>query len=579
MAVEKWLGEHRKRVFFAILAFALLVRAVYWVELSHGPCLWLYRWTESDDHFFDRWAKVIAQGDWLTNQELHPIMTWNVTVAKTYFARHPDRVDQFVPAGAPRDERSLAAALWNHWSGGKTFHQEPLYAYMIAVTYKILGADPRWVFAWQTLMGVATTLLWWRLARGYFGETVGALAAILIACYAPLYYLELTLVRTTLLAFLTAAVVTIADRALEKQTLRSWLEAGMVFGVAVLGQTTLAAFAVASVAVLFWRYRKELRQAAMFSAAALGGLLIGLSPVVARNLAVGVSPFSLASNGPVTFISANDATATPERGSSVNLDRLLQVMDETDGKFGPAAKITLSSHGSVWDFVWLMARKFAKFWQWYEEPDNQSLYYFRLYSTVLALSPTALLLSPFILVGLVLAASRFEQCILLYAITANGLAVALAASPVGRYRAGFYAAMMPFAALAIVRMVEWARARQSGKLLAAAATLLVLFLWTSRPLPTDKRVIRVTDYLVGFQTYWMPEHAAAAKAGQWQTAASILQDAVRIEPYDLRSIGQMAPYYSQIHGLLAQDLARSGDMAGAERETQRARELAGTYSR
>jgi 4-amino-4-deoxy-L-arabinose transferase-like glycosyltransferase len=574
MPVAKWLAEHRKHVMFAILALSIAVRLVYYVELSHGPCLWLYRWDQSDDHFFDRWAKDIAGGDWLTNQELHPVMDWNTQMAKMYFSRHPDRVQQFLPGGTLKDEAALSTSLWNRWYAGKTFHQEPLYPYAIALTYAVLGPNPRWVFAWQMVLGVATTLLWWRLARRYFGESAGAIAALLIACYAPLYYLELTLVRSTLLAFLTAVCVSLAERALEKETARAWLAAGAAFGISMLGQTTLGAFALACLAVVVWRYRRQLPLAARFAAAAVAGLLIGLSPAIVRNVAVGVPAFSLASNGPLTFIAANDVTATPELGAAFNFDRLEQVLDASDAKFLPAAKIALSSHPSVWEFGRLMARKFAKFWQWYEEPDNQNLYYFGLYSLVLRWSPTACLLSPLILAGLGLAAPRFERCMLLYAVAANGLAVALVASPVGRYRVGFFAAMMPFAAFPVVQAAEWFRERQSGKLVALLAALFVVFLWTSRPLPEGKRVIREIDYYVPFSNYWVPEHAAAAQAANWRKAASVLKEAIDHGPPDVRQIRSLAVIYSQVHAQLAEDLSQTGDAAGAEREARVALDLA-----
>jgi 4-amino-4-deoxy-L-arabinose transferase-like glycosyltransferase len=574
MPVEKWLAEHRKHVMFAILALSIAVRLGYYVELSHGPCLWLYRWDQSDDHFFDRWAKDIAAGDWLTNKELHPVMDWNTEMARMYFGRHPDRVQQFLPGGSPKDEAALSTALWNRWYAGKTFHQEPLYPYAIALTYAVLGPNPQWVFAWQMALGLATTLLWWRLSRRYFGETVGIIAAILIACYAPLYYLELTLVRSALLAFLTAVCVSLADRAFERETPRAWLATGIAFGISMLGQTTLGAFAMACLALILWRYRRQLPVAARFVATAVAGLLIGLSPAIVRNVAVGVPAFSLASNGPLTFIAANDVTATPEWGAFFSFDRVEQVLDQSDAKFLPAAKITVASHPSVWDFAWLMARKFAKFWQWYEEPDNQNLYYFGLYSFVLRWSPTAYLLSPLILAGLVLAASRFERCALLYAIVANGVAVALVASPVGRYRVGFFAAMMPFAAFTLAQAAEWFRARRSGRLMALLAALFVVFLWTSRPLPQGKRVIREIDYFVPFSNYWVPEHSAAAQAGNWPKAASILEDASDHSPADVRQIPSLAILYSQVHAQLADDLSKAGDAARAEREARVALDLA-----
>jgi 4-amino-4-deoxy-L-arabinose transferase-like glycosyltransferase len=574
MPVEKWLAEHRKHVLFAILALSVAVRLVYFVELSHGPCLWLYRWDQSDDHFFDRWAKDIAGGDWLTNKELHPVMDWNTEMARMYFARHPDRVQQFLPGGSSKDETALSTALWNRWYAGKTFHQEPLYPYAIALTYAVLRPNPQWVFAWQMVLGVATTLLWWRLARRYFGETGGIIAAVLIACYAPLYYLEVTLVRSALLAFLTAVCVSLAERALEKETARAWLAAGIAFGASMLGQSTLGAFGVACLALVLWRYRRRLPLAARFFATAAAGMLIGLSPAIVRNVIVGVPAFSLASNGPLTFIAANDVTATPEWGASFSFNRVEQVMDQSDAKFLPAAKIVLSSHPSMWEFAGLMERKLAKYWQWYEEPDNQNLYYFGLYSFVLRWSPTGYLLSPFILAGLLLAAPRFGRCELLYAVAANGIAVALVASPVGRYRVGFFAAMIPFAAFTLVQAAEWLRAHQSSRLIALLAALFVVFLWTSRPLPQGKRVIREIDYFVPFSNYWVPEHSAAAQAGNWPKAASILEDAIDHGPADVRQIPNLAVLYSQVHAQRAEDLSKSGDAAGAEREARVALDLA-----
>src|SRR5215471_11491924 len=254
MPLEEWLRAHRGRVMLALAALCIVVRGAYYAELSGGPCLWAHRWTESDNAFFDRWAKEIAAGDWLTNQELHPIVSWNYAIAKIYFARHPDKAAQLLPPGAaPGDEATPTAALWNRWFGGKAFHQEPLYPYAIALTYRVLGEDVRWVFAWQMALGVATVLLLWDLARRYFGEIAGALAGVLVAIYAPLYYLELTLVRTTLLTFCSIAMLWLAERALARKSARTWLVTGIAFGIGLLAQSTLSIFVASCAAVMWWK--------------------------------------------------------------------------------------------------------------------------------------------------------------------------------------------------------------------------------------------------------------------------------------------------------------------------------------
>jgi len=575
MPLEEWLRAHRRQVLWTLVAMSLAVRTVYYAELSRGPCLWAHKWTESDNAFFDRWAREIAGGDWLTDQELHPMVSWNYAIAKMYFARHPEKLAQFRPAGAPPgDETAAATALWNHWFGGKTFHQEPLYAYAIAVTYRVFGQDVRWVFAWQMALGVLTNIMLWDLARRYFGETAGALAGLMILFFAPLYYLELTLVRTTLLTFLTIAMLYCAERAMERKSARAWAGTGVVCGLGLLGQMTLGGFLVLCLAALAWKYRRDLKTGARFAVAMLAGVLIALSPAVARNLAVGVSPFALSTGGPITIVGSFDASATPEMGGGgFNFGRIEQAMEESDGKFLPALKLSVGSHQSAWSFAGLLARKFAKYWQWYEEPDNQNFYYFRLYSRMLRWSLTLYLLAPLIIAGMAIALPAIERCALLYAVAATGMAMGLVGSPVARYRAGYLAAGIPFAAFAVVRAFEWWRAREYGPAAAVSIGVVAMFLWTSRPLPQGRPEIRASDYLAPFYFYWIPEHTAATQSGQWRRAAEILEDSLRVVPEDVGRNRELAQAYSQVHGQLAQDLFQAGDPTGAAREAQRAQEL------
>src|SRR5213082_2329247 len=127
IGVEAWLCGRRKPVLLVLIGLSLVVRAGYYADLSRGPCIAAHRWTESDMNFFDRWARAIAAGDWLTDQELHPICQWNKEIAQIYFREHPERAAEYLPSGAaPGDANALSQALWNRWFGGKTFHQEPL---------------------------------------------------------------------------------------------------------------------------------------------------------------------------------------------------------------------------------------------------------------------------------------------------------------------------------------------------------------------------------------------------------------------------------------------------------------------
>jgi hypothetical protein len=300
--------------------------------------------------------------------------------------------------------------------------------------------------------------------------------------------------------------------------------------------------------------------------------LIGISPAVARNVAVGVPPFSPAANGAITFIGSFDASATPDiGGGGFNFRRVEQVMDESGARSLPAIKLAVASHGSLWKFAGLLGRKFAKYWQWYEEPDNQNFYYFRLYSHMLGWSLTAWLLAPLMLAGLVLASPRFERRALLYALAATGMAMGVIAAPVARYRAGYLAAAIPFAAFTLVKAGTWWRSRQYRRVAVLAAGVAVAFLWTSRPLRAGRPEIRTADYLAPFYFYWIPEHTDAVQKGRWRQAAALLEDALRHQPEDAGQRRELSPVFSQIHAQLAQDLLQAGDPAGSAIETQRAK--------
>src|SRR5207247_152840 len=117
--------------------------------------------------------------------------------------------------------------------------------------------------------------------------------------------------------------------------------------------------------------------------AALGlGVLLGLSPFVARNLAVDVSPFSLASSGTITFVNHNAADYDPMGGTAMSA-HAAGVMQRSGGRVLPAIRETIATHGSFGSWLLLLVRKLAAVWHWYEVPNNESYDYLLLHSPVL----------------------------------------------------------------------------------------------------------------------------------------------------------------------------------------------------
>jgi len=584
-ALSRWLKDHQRLVLALLVAASLLVRAGYFLELSRGPCRWQHLWDQSDMNFFDTWARDIAGGDWLTNKSLHPLHDWHRFHAQEYFRLHPEAAAALAGAtladGTPADATRV---LWDRWLGGKTFQQEPLYPYLVALTYKVFGADVRWVFLWQLLLGVAIVVLVYLLARRYFGELVAAVAGFLAVMCGPLLYYDLLLLRSTLITFMGLTLVYLSDLALARGTWRWWLVLGLVGGLAVSLMSTFILFIAGLVLILAVSRLKTPRSLWPPLVALLAGMVISLSPVVARNLAVGVSPLNLSSVGTQTFISANTEDFPPESGFYFTGKHFAKIMGDTDGRFFPAVVETLETYPSWWSYPYKLWQKFALIWHWYEIPNNDNFYYYRLHAAILRYLPiTFLVLAPLSLLGLALAAAKRTACGPLYLWVLTNLAIMVVFYVLSRFRVSLLAALLPFAALALVQTSEWLLARRWALSAGAVAVLVALSFWTMRPLPWDQPLIRPEDYMVDFLLY-DPLGRRAAAQNDWPQVAAVLERSLQFEPQAVQEMGKsrlprgegeikLARWYAVVHSQYAQALDKMGREREFQEQEQRALEL------
>jgi 4-amino-4-deoxy-L-arabinose transferase-like glycosyltransferase len=575
--ISQWLAAHRKLVLILLLALSVLIRAGYYFEAADGPLLYGHLWSEADMGFFDHWAKVILHDDPLGRQPLHPFFFWQVAPAEAHFRAHPEQIAQYEAAGVPHgDTDALYRALWDRWTHGKEYYQEPLYAYLIAFTYWLSGPSVRAVFAWQMMLGVATNLLVYLIARRYFGELAAALSGLLILFYSPLFIYELTLLRTTLTAFLAAAAVVALEWALSGDSWRRWWVTGAAVGIAMACQSTFSFFLAGCLGLLFLRSGSSPRAVLRPAAAIVCGAALAVSPIVARNIAVGVPPLGWTGAGVWTFVRFNTPSEDPRMGGVLpSFPDHIRVLGASDAKAIPAVLATLREHTPA-TLARLVLLKFQKTWNWYEEGDNVSFYFSRLYSSVLRYAPvTNTLVSPLLLVGLALFIKQWKRLAPLYLLAANGILVLMVTFPMGRYRAAYFAVLIPLGAAVVVQALEWISSRQFRKLLVLASALLVAFLWTSLPLPPSHPLIPSAYYFAPFSYYWRPPHDAAVEKQDWREAARILEQFLRSEPQDFATVDdpELIRFFAASHATLGGELQKAGEPARASLEFARANEL------
>jgi 4-amino-4-deoxy-L-arabinose transferase-like glycosyltransferase len=575
--INQWLAAHQKLFLTLFLMLSVLIRAGYYLEARDGPIVNGYLWSESDMSWNDHWAKTIVHGDPLGRQPTHPFFEWQAAPAEAYFQGHPEKTAQYERAGVPHgDKGALYRALWDHWAHGREYYQEPLYVYLIASTYWLAGPSIATVMAWQMALGVATNLLVCLLARRYFGELAAAISGLLILLYSPLFIYELTLLRTSLTAFLAAAAVAALEWALSADSWRRWSIVGMIVGIAMACQLTFSVFLAGCLGLIWMRFRASSRAMLGRTVATLCGAALAISPMVARNVAVGARPLSWNGAAVWTFVRFNTPSEDPRMGAVLpTFPDHIRVLGASDGEAIPAVLATLREHTPA-TLAWLVALKFQKIWHWYEEGDNVDFYFSRFYSWVLRYAPvTNSLVSPLLLVGLGLFVRQWKRLAPLYLLAANGLLVLMVTFATGRYRAAYFAVLMPLAAAVVVQALTWISSRRYRNALILAGALLVAFLWTSLPLPPSRPLIRSTYYWVPLYYYWKPRHDAAVGSQDWREAIRIMEQSLRSEPEDFSTVDDPTVIQAFVlsHSILGNDLRSAGEPARAARELARANEL------
>ena len=578
--LDGYLAKRSKLVLASIVVLSDLLRIGYFFELNAGPCIWQHRWTQSDMNFFDHWAGQIAAGDWLCQHVDPPVHQWHELVAQEYYQHHPQELEEARRAEAAGGA-SPARSLWNRWAGENRFYQDPAYPYLVALTYKICP-DVRCVFAWQMLAGVFTNVLVYLVARRLFGHAAGALAGLTACLYAPLLHMELLLLRETLVVLAALAMVYVCDLARQRASFRWWAVAGLVMGISVVLKAHFGLFVLGSAGLLVLEYFRRRRVLLRCAGGLALGVALGMAPLAARNVAVGVSPLETATSAQAAFALWNGYE--PDAGVVWRPHAAERVMEETGGR-GSVIWATLRTHPGLGSVIEMLAARFAKGWHWYELSDSANLYYYALHSTVLHLMPfTFFALAPVSIVGLALVLRQARKCAFLYLQVLANLAVLTLFFPVGRFRLPMAAALIPFGALAIVRLAGWLGARRYGPAVLVLAAVVLVGLWTGRPLPDSEHEIREADFRVPYDVYYKAAIEQEINNGDWRRAADQAGELIRCRPDWLDAVGpgrpprtaeesSMVDWFIQLHRMCAQIYQHAGRAEDAQTQQRSADRL------
>jgi 4-amino-4-deoxy-L-arabinose transferase-like glycosyltransferase len=580
--LEVWLRERPRLVLGSLLACWIAIRLFAFVTVAQGPLYEMYRWQASDNYFFDQWARAMEGGDWLNRQPLHPYHEWHHEFADFYFKRHPEKLSQILAANPVRDSAfAPGKILWNEWYGGNTYHQEPFYAYALAVLYALSGNGVYLMLVLQSLLGVASGALLWSIARRHFGDTVALATGLMYLFCGIILFQELLILRTSWSVFFTLLTVWMLDRALEQRTKSAFFLCGLSVGLAFLLQSIFAVFLIAALAIYFLQERKNLSLFAQNAGLMALGFLLAFSPVALRNAVVGAPVFSSSSVGAVTFVASNVQGTKTVSSWRPEASRCAEIMGKTEGKFGLAAIAAVASHPSVGSYLALLSSKFQHIINGLEWPNNENYYFYKESVPVLRLA----FFDFYWIAGLGVAGVLFslyhrKKCRTLYWAMLVQLTVLLGFYVLGRFRTPLAALMLPFAAYALVECLRFSKNNLKMSLGKIAVAALCFYFLTYKSYQPGLRLLDTTDYNVLYDLAFYEKIKSNAEAQQWSTAIAAHAEFLELQPDFVKNakpgqvlkspaeveVMNLFAAHHQIHGYLYED---SGNKSAAAAEMAR----------
>ncbi len=422
------------------------------------------------------------------------------------------------------------------------FWQPPLYPYLLAVTYRVLGVNIVAAKVIQALVAAASCVLTWWLGRRVFGASAGLAAGLVLALYGPLVFYNSQLLAAVLSVFLDLVALCLLVRATQRGGWHNWLLCGVGVGVASVARPNIL---VLLAVILGWLVVAGTRQGSWRAPAVnfawtCCGTLAAIAPVAIRNYVVSGQCVLISTNGGINLFIGNNphAEQTIATRPGPTWERLVSMPLLAGAAPGaPASRYFL---GKTWDYVrdqpgdfaHGLLRKARLFFNAREVPRNVDIYVFRRYSHILGVLTWRWgsfgfpfgLVAPLAALGLIVGCRRGGQACLLLGFVAAYSGSVIAFFVASRYRLPILPALSIFAGWGMVWLWRQMRGRQRGALGAGLAAIAAAGIVVNLPAraPSDRVDFHAElHYLLG---------GRAMKASRYRAAETNYRRALQIHP-------------------------------------------------
>jgi len=404
-------------------------------------------------------------------------------------------------------EWAQAIAAGDGW-GDQVFLNGPLYPYLLAGLYALLGPSLLAAKVAHALLGTLTCVLTWWVGRRLFGPAVALGGAALVAVSRILIFYDSTLVVDALIVPLALLAVGAVRVAADRPSAGRWLAAGAAVGLGALARPNALLLGALCGAWAWWALRERAATARLrwLAAYALGALL-WVAPVAGRNYAVSGGDFvPITYSGGMNLFLGNN----PDANGSFGVPRIFPRSTADDPweqremfqRFAEQVEGRPLRPSEVSRFWSAQALRFAREYpaQWagllcrklelatnaFEPWNIRSITITREFSAVLRLPLVGFgLLAPLAVVGLALTAARWRELVPLYALLATVLATLLVFFVLARYRLPAVPVLALFASAGVADGVRRVRDRSPRAVGAALAAAALAAFWVHREVARD----------------------------------------------------------------------------------------------
>jgi tetratricopeptide (TPR) repeat protein len=415
---------------------------------------------------------------------------------------------------------SLAEKIDAGETGSEPFFRAPLYPYVLAGLFKITGSSLYWSRFIQIIIGSFLPLLLYLFGMMLFNRSLAFWAAALAVFYPTFLYYDASLLITSLMVLLTLLLVWQLYRTQTGPRTRNFIISGFLLGLTGLARPNILLLGPA-LFIWVWLVLKEIQpvKKAVINYIILGAAaFIIILPVTIRNYVVSGDPVFIAWQGGFNFYLGNNRLSNGWSATVPGIDytweggyrdaisiaenarqKPLSRSEVSDFWYEKAIDEILSDPGA---FIALEFKKLRLFFNGYEIPNNQNIYFAREYAPILMplLFDKGIyfpygLLAPLALLGLGLTFRNWRKFLLLYLVLGSYLLSLLLFFVCARFRQPMIPLMLMLAVFAVYRLVELFRRKKYKNFALLVFILFLLILESNHDiLGLNPREVRAEDY-------------------------------------------------------------------------------------